>query len=134
MDRPSTSVPPHPFGASPRRTEDARLLDRVSSWPGIVAYRRDAGGARIELDDLAWHEFTRVDLTRASVPYRDGVLRLKARERFDRAPRAQFREESQRRVDVQDRANRGGLHRIVSHCGNRCRGWTKRPRRASRPG
>ena len=33
--------------------EDGRLLDRVSSWPGVVAYRRDAGGARIELDDLA---------------------------------------------------------------------------------
>ena len=33
--------------------EDGRLLDRVSAWPGVVAYRRDAGGARIELDDLA---------------------------------------------------------------------------------
>lgn len=33
--------------------EDGRLLDRVSTWPGVVAYRRDAGGARIELDDLA---------------------------------------------------------------------------------
>ena len=33
--------------------EDGRLLDRVASFPGVVAHRRDAGGARIELDDLA---------------------------------------------------------------------------------
>ena len=32
--------------------QDPRLLDRVAAWPGVVAYRRDAGGARVELDDL----------------------------------------------------------------------------------
>jgi ABC-2 type transport system ATP-binding protein len=33
--------------------EDPRLLDRVGAWPGVLAYRRDPGGARIELDDVA---------------------------------------------------------------------------------
>jgi ABC-2 type transport system ATP-binding protein len=41
---------PHPIvqlGA-----EDSRLLDRIASWPGVVAYRREPSGARIELDDV----------------------------------------------------------------------------------
>jgi ABC-2 type transport system ATP-binding protein len=41
---------PHPIvhiGA-----EDGRLLDRIATWPGVVAYRRDPAGARIELDDV----------------------------------------------------------------------------------
>ena len=33
--------------------EDGRLLDRVAAWPGVCAYRRDPGGARLELDDLS---------------------------------------------------------------------------------
>jgi ABC-2 type transport system ATP-binding protein len=32
--------------------EDGRLLDRMATWPGVCAYRRDPAGARIELDDL----------------------------------------------------------------------------------
>ncbi len=32
--------------------EDGRLLDRIASWPGVVAYRRDPSGARLELDDV----------------------------------------------------------------------------------
>lgn len=32
--------------------EDPRLLDRVSTWPGVHAYRRAGAGARVELDDL----------------------------------------------------------------------------------
>ncbi len=33
--------------------EDGRLLDRVASWPGVSAYRRDPAGARLELDALS---------------------------------------------------------------------------------
>jgi ABC-type multidrug transport system ATPase subunit len=33
--------------------EDGRVLDRMASWPGVCAYRRDPGGARIELDELS---------------------------------------------------------------------------------
>jgi ABC-type multidrug transport system ATPase subunit len=33
--------------------EDGRLLDRMGSWPGVCAYRRDPAGARVELDDLS---------------------------------------------------------------------------------
>ena len=32
--------------------EDGRLLDRIASWEGVVAYRRDPSGARLELDDI----------------------------------------------------------------------------------
>lgn len=41
---------PHPIlhlGA-----EDARLLDRIAAWEGVVSYRRDTAGARVEIDDL----------------------------------------------------------------------------------
>ncbi|HTN99787.1 MAG TPA: ABC transporter ATP-binding protein [Microthrixaceae bacterium] len=31
--------------------EDPRLLDRISNWPGVEAYRRSPAGARIELSD-----------------------------------------------------------------------------------
>jgi ABC-2 type transport system ATP-binding protein len=41
---------PHPIVTLD--AEDPRLLDRVSSWPGVAGYRRDPGGVRIELDDL----------------------------------------------------------------------------------
>lgn len=33
--------------------EDARLLDRIGGWPGVLAYRRDPAGARIEMADLS---------------------------------------------------------------------------------
>jgi hypothetical protein len=33
--------------------EDGRVLDRMATWPGVHAYRRDPAGARLELDDLA---------------------------------------------------------------------------------
>ncbi len=33
--------------------EDPRVLDRVAAWPGVEAYRRDPGGARVELTDVA---------------------------------------------------------------------------------
>lgn len=33
--------------------EDPRVLDRVATWPGVEAYRRDPGGARVELTDVA---------------------------------------------------------------------------------
>ncbi len=42
---------PHPvvhLGA-----EDGRVLDRIAMWDGVCAYRRDPGGARIELDRLS---------------------------------------------------------------------------------
>lgn len=32
--------------------EDGRLLDRIAGWPGVLAYRRDPSGARVELDDV----------------------------------------------------------------------------------
>lgn len=35
------------------QAEDGRVLDRMSTWPGVCAYRRDPGGARLELEDLA---------------------------------------------------------------------------------
>jgi ABC-2 type transport system ATP-binding protein len=41
---------PHPMVTFD--AEDPRLLDRVSSFPGVHGYRRDPSGARIELDDL----------------------------------------------------------------------------------
>jgi ABC-2 type transport system ATP-binding protein len=33
--------------------EDPRLLDRVATWPGVAAYRRDPSGARLEIDDIS---------------------------------------------------------------------------------
>ena len=33
--------------------EDGQVLDRLSGRPGVAAYRRDPGGARLELDDLS---------------------------------------------------------------------------------
>ncbi|MHB1139698.1 MAG: ABC transporter ATP-binding protein, partial [Microthrixaceae bacterium] len=33
--------------------EDPRLLDRVAGWVGVVAYRRDPAGARIEMHDVS---------------------------------------------------------------------------------
>ena len=41
---------PHPIVTLD--AEDPRLLDRVSSFPGVAGYRRDPSGVRIELDDL----------------------------------------------------------------------------------
>lgn len=41
---------PHPIVQL--TAEDPRLLDRIATWPGVAAYRRDPGGARLELDDL----------------------------------------------------------------------------------
>ncbi len=32
--------------------EDPRLLDRAAAFPGVAGYRRDPGGARLEVDDL----------------------------------------------------------------------------------
>jgi ABC-type multidrug transport system ATPase subunit len=32
--------------------EDPRLLDRVATWDGVVAYRRDPSGARIEMQHI----------------------------------------------------------------------------------
>ena len=32
--------------------EDPRLLDRVASWDGVAAYRRDPAGARLEMYDV----------------------------------------------------------------------------------
>ena len=32
--------------------EDNRLLDRMRAWPGVMGYRRDPSGARVEVDDL----------------------------------------------------------------------------------
>jgi len=41
---------PHPAVAID--TDDPRLLERMRTWPGVLGMRRDATGARIELDDL----------------------------------------------------------------------------------
>lgn len=41
---------PHPVVALD--AEDARLLDRIRTWPGVMGYRRDPSGARVEVDDL----------------------------------------------------------------------------------
>jgi ABC-2 type transport system ATP-binding protein len=41
---------PHPVVAFD--AEDTRLLDRMRSWDGVMGYRRDPSGARVEVDDL----------------------------------------------------------------------------------
>jgi ABC-2 type transport system ATP-binding protein len=41
---------PHPVVAFD--AEDSRLLDRMRAWPGVMGYRRDPSGARVEVDDL----------------------------------------------------------------------------------
>lgn len=33
--------------------EDPRVLDRLASWPGVEAYRREPAGARLELRDMS---------------------------------------------------------------------------------
>ncbi len=33
--------------------EDDQLLDRLASWPGVAAYRREPAGVRLELDELS---------------------------------------------------------------------------------